>query len=283
MNKLKTVLRFIAYFDLFTVTRISQIFPGLEKFQKRYGALRYKFRMRSWAPGYNEFREAQIIRGMSNGFDDEPFGRTLDERIVELPWVIAKLQGRSKVLDAGSALNHSFVLPFLSNSDLSIVTLYPEPYRATEGQSYIYSDLRSLDFKSNIFDGISCISTIEHIGFPNAHYKHKTNLLDNDLAKGGRSEVISELKRVLKKGGNLCVSGPYGKGEDYSTFRNLDYEDVDELVNAFEPESFELRSFLYTQDGWIEKHYRDEAFSDICYRSNRAAAAGSVFLLELVK
>src|SRR5947209_835024 len=57
------------------------------------------------------------------------YGIGIDERCVELPWLFAKLQNVSaRILDAGSSLNHEFLLDRLlrDGRKLDIMTLTPE-------------------------------------------------------------------------------------------------------------------------------------------------------------
>jgi hypothetical protein len=57
------------------------------------------------------------------------YGRGMDERCVEYPWLIAHLPGGgARVLDAGSTLNHALLLdpPVVADKRLHIVTLAPE-------------------------------------------------------------------------------------------------------------------------------------------------------------
>jgi SAM-dependent methyltransferase len=283
ISKFKIFIRIIIYIDYYILKWFVDTFGVFNKFKNYIGIIKYKLRMKPWSVGYSEFKEFEIVKNMLSEQGDKPFGKTIDERIVELPWVVKKMQGKDLILDAGSALNHSYVLPYLKNSKVSIVTLYPETFKSKGNESYIYSDLRNLYFKDKTFDAIACISTIEHIGFNNDHYNTSCNLTRNDTESGGREKVVLELKRVLKDAGILCISGPYGLGEDNEKFRNLNYDDVYDLVNVFKPNAFILVTYLYTSDGWIRKDPNDPCFCDIKYRSNNSAAAGAVFLLELKK
>src|SRR5213594_3006260 len=74
-----------------------------------------------WTPGYGSFRESYVSKVLSNrelmtAFrDNRPlpprYGFGLDERVIEYPWVLSRLRDSSTMLlDAGSALNHSFLL-----------------------------------------------------------------------------------------------------------------------------------------------------------------------------
>jgi len=91
----------------------------------------------------------------------ESFGIAIDERVVEYPWLFDQLRrGDStlgRMLDAGSTLNHEFILDRdpLRKADLTIMTLAPEKrcywYK---GYSYVFGDFRNTEFKDASFDTI---------------------------------------------------------------------------------------------------------------------------------
>ena len=58
-------------------------------------------------------------------------------------------------------------------------------------------------FRDEIFDQIIFLSTIEHIGIP----FHNYNIKESDEL--GDIRAISEIRRVLKKGGTVIVTLPY--------------------------------------------------------------------------
>jgi SAM-dependent methyltransferase len=66
-------------------------------------------------------------------------------------------------------------------------------------------DARVIGFRDEVFDQIICISTIEHIGFPSEAYAIRE---ENDEV--GDMRTMSEIHRVLKKGGTVIVTLPYG-------------------------------------------------------------------------
>lgn len=59
----------------------------------------------------------------------ERYGIGLDERCIEYPWLLSRLKpGSERLLDAGSALNHVFIVdqPLFRDKKLHILTLAPE-------------------------------------------------------------------------------------------------------------------------------------------------------------
>ena len=199
------------------------------------------------------------------------YGTGANERVIEIPWLLAQ-RPRGKMLDAGSALNHTEYLDHLQPSldDLHIVTLVYEGSASPErGISYVYADLRSLPYEDECFDTIASISTLEHIGMDNTGYGS-----DAPASSDPAHEVdlaVAELARVLKKGGRLFVTVPYGRHEDHPTFRQFDRHDLERLVAAADPSQTAISVYRDRGDGW-ELTDLDEA-SAASYRTDFAAEA----------
>jgi hypothetical protein len=76
----------------------------------------------------------------------------------------------------------------------------------------------------------------------------------NSIGQGGRGDFITaikELRRILKFGGKLYCTFPFGKYENHGWFQQFDSKMTDTLVNAFTPLSYKETIFKYTPDGWI--------------------------------
>jgi SAM-dependent methyltransferase len=199
------------------------------------------------------------------------YGAGGNERVIEIPWLLAQ-RPHGKMLDAGSALNHTEYLDHLQPSldDLHIVTLVYEGSASPErGISYVYADLRSLPYEDECFDTIASISTLEHVGMDNTGYGS-----DAPASSDPAHEVdlaVAELARVLKRGGRLLVTVPYGRHEDHPTFRQFDRHDLGRLVAAAAPSQTAISVYRDRGDGW-ELTDLDEA-SDASYRTDFAAEA----------
>jgi SAM-dependent methyltransferase len=199
------------------------------------------------------------------------YGIGLDERVIEYPWLSAA-RPRGRALDAGSTLNHAYILDrFLPRLDsLTIVTLSPEPYSFPEkGAEYVYADLRALPFPDDHFDVVISLSTLEHIGMDNSIYAAGAGRAEDPSAERGRA--VRELRRVLRAEGRTLVSLPYGRAEDHGWFRQFARHDVERLVDAFEPAEHEIAVWLYTGAGWRRSDL-DEA-SSASYRNYHANPA----------
>jgi SAM-dependent methyltransferase len=199
------------------------------------------------------------------------YGAGANERVVEIPWLLAQRPG-GKMLDAGSALNHSEYLDRLQPSleELHIVTLaYEGSAHPERGISYVYADLRALPYGDGVFDTVASISTLEHVGMDNAGYGSDASR----AADPGRETdlAVRELARVLKKGGRLFLTVPYGHAEDHRTFRQLDRAALERLIAAAEPAETAISVYRDVGDGWQLSDL--EQAGDASYRTDFAAEA----------
>jgi SAM-dependent methyltransferase len=191
-------------------------------------------------------------RGMFAGKEQLPvgLGAGFDERVVEYPWLFSRELG-GRVLDAGSVLNHRHVIePMLAAAhDLTIVTLSPEPASFNElGVSYIYADLRELPLRDGWFDEVVCLSTLEHVGMDTAIYGATTPRAADPQAEAARA--LRELLRVVKPGGRVHVSVPFGRREDLGWLRQFDRTEVDDLFARVGVTPREEAVFLHSPEGW---------------------------------
>jgi SAM-dependent methyltransferase len=177
-------------------------------------------------------------------------GAGFDERVVEYPWLFSRgLSGR--VLDAGSVLNHRHLVERLlpTIDDLTIMTLAPEPVAFTSlGVSYLYGDLRMPPLRDDWYDEIVCLSTLEHVGMDNAVYGAAGGRAESPRAEA--AQALRELLRMVRPGGRIHLSVPFGRREDHGWFRQLDRDDVDDLLRGAGVDRHQQSVFRYTRRGW---------------------------------
>jgi len=106
------------------------------------------------------------------------------------------------------------------------------------------------------------------------------------------------LKRVLRPGGILCISFPFGRYENHGWFQQFDSELVDVLTESFNPAQHNESIFQYYPDGWqrsTRESCKDCEFFDvhtskyadpestIDYPTDYPAGERGLACLELVK
>jgi SAM-dependent methyltransferase len=245
-----------------------------------------------FAKGYRHYKDRYLRRVIESDetlqlFDrnqqlPENFGSRLDERVVEYPWLLSRLSHfakQSRFLDAGSTLNYESILRHrnVNPHKWSILTLSPEPSCFWNlGVSYLYEDLRALPFQDDWFDGITCVSVIEHVGMDNADYAG----VDSYREKRPRDflRAISEMRRVIRSGGSLLLTVPFGRYHDYGWLQQFDSAMLADLISEFRPRKIDRSFFCYTDRGW--KLTQEHECQDLEYvdglRNRRSSPNGSV-------
>lgn len=251
-----------------------------------------------WTPGYEQHKAASITAAINDAAYDpaklpEGHGWRIDERIVEYPWFISRLpEGKGRLLDAGSALNHPYLMahPKIREKQTFVSTLAPEYWAAWQwGVSYVYEDLREACFRDDYFDWIACISTIEHVGLDNTMLYTSEASKKEDNA-GTYAEFLIQLRRMLAPGGKLFLSMPFGRHVNHGWFQIFDGPMVDALVQKFGPSHCTETIYQYLPSGWVvgsREGAKDADYFDIHktkeYAPDYAAASRAVVCLELTK
>lgn len=249
-------------------------------------------------PGYDVHKWTQIAAALSDSALLDLFkrgealpanyGHGIDERIVEYPWLVSRLpRGSQMLLDAGSALNFKplMMLPVLKEKTVHVLTLHPESNCFWQsGVSYEFADLRDLPFKDSYFDQIACLSTLEHVGLNTEIY---TSERVESLQKGDYKIAAGELWRVLKPGGRLYLTLPFGKPCDLDWLQQFDAAMIGSLLELLRPREVSEVYYRYDARGWSVSSA--EACRDAEYTAPESVsrelpvAAGAVVCLDLLK
>lgn len=162
------------------------------------------------------------------------------ERIAEIPFVISNLGPEDcTILDVGSCWS---TLPLeLAHIGRKVFAVDQLPYALKHPNLVaIQADIGKLCLPSNFFDTVTCVSTIEHIGI--GHY-------GDPSGKDGDKAAIKELRRVLKPGGKLLLTTPFGKAAD-DWQRVYDLPRIQALLSGFEVVSMKVLS--KKGHSWVE-------------------------------
>lgn len=178
-------------------------------------------------------RSIDVLRGARVDFT-EPYGPGETERCVETPFAAQTLAGANRVLDIGLAMSHPDYLGLLlayldegghvTGADIirpeRVQSRYPEDWRQQILDIPVeIGDVREMDFSSDPFDAVMCISTLEHIGF-DAPSSSTETAFERPLQPGDvparaadvDQRALAAFRKALKPGGKLCLTVPAGVG-----------------------------------------------------------------------
>ena len=255
-----------------------------------------------WTPGYTDYKKVLLgemlenqdllDRFRRNSALPPQYGLRIDERIVEYPWVLSRLDIAERLLlDAGSALNFQYILdlPALRSRSVVIYTLSTEAIMKRSNVSYIYGDLRHTILGSDCFDEIVCISTLEHVGMDNT-FLYSEDPGFNEAELNDYQDVIREFSRLLKPGGKLFITVPFGRYENIGWLQQFDQQKIETVLEVFGGAASNVVYYRYFADGWQvtdAETCADCSYFDIHsrtdYEPDYVAAARAVACIEMMK
>ena len=195
------------------------------------------------------------------------------ERLVELPWTLARYRGERSVLDVGYAFAepaYLTTLPLLGAERIVGVDLAVSPVR---GLDTVAADVRSLPFDDAEFDLVFCISTLQCVGRDNRIYG-----LAAEHDPDGPLSALRELRRVVGDDGRLLVTVPCGEEQDLGWFVQHTRRRWERLFAAADLHPFEEQVYELGDEGWRPADTFDEA--GLRY-AERGAGASAVLCAEL--
>ncbi|MEZ4513771.1 MAG: class I SAM-dependent methyltransferase [Chloroflexota bacterium] len=132
----------------------------------------------------------------------------LHSRCVEYPFAAAQLGNAQRMLDVGTVKADRVWIDWLERLPLDVhATDYDAPERPFTNLTFHQGDVRQLPWPTATFDLILAVSVIEHIGLPDPQVNADTlPALDSD----GDVAAVQELARLLRPGGKLVMTFPFG-------------------------------------------------------------------------
>ncbi len=168
-----------------------------------------------------------------------------DERVVEIPWVLARLSS-GRVLEVGYVFAEpAYVAALLEARPQELVGVDLAEVAEVSGMETVQADVRDLPFAAADFDQLLLVSTLEHVGADNERYG-----LEAEPDSSAMETALRELRRVLRPDGTLLVTVPLGEPEDYGWFRQ---DDVRGWTRLFTHSGFfveEQEVYELGADGW---------------------------------
>ena len=248
----------------------------------------YKLFPKPFGVGYERYK-VNLIKKKINDKKIYPI-TYLDERIIEIPWIIKKLSNlKGKLLDAGSTLNHEYILKKINkNFKIYIQTLFPEKNNFKNlGVNYIYGDLAKNNFKKNFFDVITCISTLEHVGFDNSLYRSKGKKDIDKNIKNKHIKVFKNLIKILKPNGHLFITVPFGKKANYLNLQQFDQKKLNKMFEESKFKKIFIEYYIFKYKEWkkvrMEECKKIEPIVINKSKSRIVLSSNSVALIKIIK
>lgn len=153
----------------------------------------------------------------------------VNERIVEIPFVLNSLPGKKDVelLDLGCS--ESPLAMFCASLGYKTIGIDGRDYPYYHPNfRFIKADLTSLPLADQSIDVAIAISTLEHIGL--GFYQDKTK-------PSGDQQTVDEVYRILKPQGLFLISVPFGCAQQTTQQRIYNYAALSKLLKNFRIET----------------------------------------------
>ena len=165
----------------------------------------------------------------------------IGERIVEIPFLYKNLDFHkiNKILDLGCV--GSKISLQLASLGFNVVGIDYRPFIFKhKNLEFVQGNFFDINLPAESFDCVICISTIEHIGLPAYNIKPFDQ---------GDKKAIEKINTLLKKGGKLILTVPFGKAIVNQFERNYDQKSLNQLIKMFKIDEFEI--YERSKSGWI--------------------------------
>ncbi len=165
----------------------------------------------------------------------------IGERIVEIPFLYKNLDFNkvNRILDLGCV--GSKISLQLASLGYNVVGIDYRPYLFKHRNlEFIQGNFFNIDLPFESFDCAICISVVEHIGLPAYNIKP---------FEDGDKKAIEKIYNLLKKGGKLILTVPFGKAIVNQFERNYNEKSLNQLIKKFKVD--ELKIFEISEGDWI--------------------------------
>lgn len=217
---------FLKHYLIQTIKNILVLFP--KRIGRFFNYLRELNRFRNKNDKRFTVRTINIYPCLKDKITTTPF----DQHYIYHPAWAARILAQTKPeyhVDISSILSFSTIV-----SAFVPVKFYDyRPARLTISNLETGSvDLKQLQFPDNSVPSLSCMHTIEHIGL---------GRYGDEIDPAGDIKSINELKRVLKRGGDLLFVTPVGKPRiEFNAHRIYGFEQIREYFSPLILKEFSL-------------------------------------------
>lgn len=195
-----------------------------------------------------------------------------DERLIEMPWVLARYTGAPRVVDVGYAnAVPGYLAELVHAAPGEVIGLDPVD-ASMPGVRSVVGDLRAIPLDDDSVDALLCVSTIEHVGRDNTVYGSGA-----ERDESGILRALEEIARVLAPGGRALLTVPVGAEEDHGWFVQLPVETWRSLFARTALTVTEDEVYKLGADGW----HASAGLAEGLRYGERGPAASAVYCVEL--
>ena len=255
-------------------------------FLKQITIIFYKLWPKPFGIGYNQYKIKLIKKIINN--EKIILNKYIDERIVEIPWIIDLLDSikNQRILDAGCTLNFNYLIKKIikNNNKLTFVNLFKEKnFLNSSLVNYQIQDISNMKFDNDYFDVVTCLSVIEHVGFDNSMYNYGKNKYKGKIDKTLYKKALLELKRVLKQNKWLFLTFPFGKKMTFNNYQQFDANDLEKILEIFNPKEYKVNFYKFENLQWLKTNMEECKSIEPIYKEDIGISSKSIALIQMKK
>jgi len=177
------------------------------------------------------------------------------DRFIEYPWLLENIDITSgRLLDIGSTIGDQLYDTLPKTVEINCLNLNSKKFKNKQIK-FKQGDIRKADYPDNYFDLIACVSTLEHIGVAGRY--------GSDDQPEGDLRAMGEIKRILKPGGILLATVPYGDKDILPINKLYNKTRIDDLFSGLEIISQEFKKFDKNWHVWLKVGETEAAKTDM--------------------
>jgi len=177
------------------------------------------------------------------------------DRYLEYPWMLQNIKITSgRILDVGSTASNMLYKFLPKEVEINSIDLN-DKHIESDSVKFSVGDIRKTNYEDNYFDVISCISTLEHIGVSGRY--------GSDEDSTGDLKAVREMGRILKPGGVMLITVPYGVKDVLPINKLYNKERINELFKDFSMVEIEYKKYFNQFHLWLTTDEAEAAKTDM--------------------
>jgi len=172
----------------------------------------------------------------------------LHSRCIEYPFAAWQLGEAERLLDVGTAQADPVWVRWLTGLPIEVhATDYDHPPSLFGELSFHRADVRRLPLPDDAFDKILAVSLVEHVGLRDPQVRSPAKPVPG---VEGDAEAVRELARVLKPGGELIMTVPFGVPDGAilgGTARGYTADSIARFEACLDPVRLHYYEYQYSQ------------------------------------